>query len=376
MSDVLDQPHQLRALLHARAETAHQRALENGGAVPADELDELERLNRLIALLEDVRGPRRRKRWPVAAALGATLLVASILLFARVPATDIELAVITTEASFVLPTQQVFADVLDLSAVGAAGFSNATLPREIGTFEPADVTAIRVAAAANGERVGTVNLSGVVLPSETRVRIRSSSASRQYRLSFDARAFDIQIDVAGPTRVGTAAAPEAPVDFSIPRSIVLRSDSAVIDLDVTLLEGAAVAFSPLLDVGELSLFRVDDYPEHDRSVVRRVSAIQSGTLYLESLNGREYRLRTGQPLHFDRIVGQIRTLQLADDRISLQLHGRVHGMRTGAGSTDRSLMPTVLEWLHARHGASLLWGSTLYLFGLVAGVARWWSGRS
>jgi hypothetical protein len=46
-------------------------------------------------------------------------------------------------------------------------------------------------------------------------------------------------------------------------------------------------------------------------------------------------------------------------------------METGSEDSPRSLMPTWLEWLKARHGLSLLWGTTLYLFGLVLGVARW-----
>jgi hypothetical protein len=107
-----------------------------------------------------------------------------------------------------------------------------------------------------------------------------------------------------------------------------------------------------------------------------VSAIQSGTLYLESLNGSEYRLRSGQVLEFDEFEGQIRSLQLADNLITMQVHGRVRGMRTGVGSSERSLMPTVLEWLSARHGLSLLWGATLYLFGILAGVIRWWNGKA
>ena len=79
-------------------------------------------------------------------------------------------------------------------------------------------------------------------------------------------------------------------------------------------------------------------------------------------------------LEFDEIEGEIRMLRLTDDHIALQLHARVRGMSTGSGDTDRSLMPTWLEWLYARHGMSLLWGTTLYVFGLIAGILRWWRG--
>ena len=47
-------------------------------------------------------------------------------------------------------------------------------------------------------------------------------------------------------------------------------------------------------------------------------------------------------------------------------------MTSGSGDTRRSLMPTYLEWLQARHGLSLLWGTTLYVFGLVVAALRWW----
>jgi hypothetical protein len=51
------------------------------------------------------------------------------------------------------------------------------------------------------------------------------------------------------------------------------------------------------------------------------------------------------------------------------------GMTTGSGEGRRTLMPTYLEWMRARHGVSLLWGTTLYLFGLIAGALRWWGVR-
>jgi hypothetical protein len=34
-------------------------------------------------------------------------------------------------------------------------------------------------------------------------------------------------------------------------------------------------------------------------------------------------------------------------------------------------MPTWLDWLKARRGLYLLWGTAIYVFGLIAGVLRW-----
>jgi hypothetical protein len=371
----------LRAILRTRAAAARRRLLDNGGAIPADELDELERLSRLIQVSELAEPRAPRKRWPLAAALGATLAAVSILLFARVRQTDIELDLIASEVSFTVPTRQVLTELVDLSALGASGLSSIRLPPagSPAMFVKAragETVAIRVSTAVSGDRSGSINLAPVTLQPGTRVRVGSVAPAGQHRLTLDGTELDLQVAVLGPVQIGMAAAAIEELDFGRPRAIVLHSDSSEVDLDMSLTGDVPFAFTPLLDVRELSLFRVDDYPDRDASVVRRVSAIESGTLYLESLNGEERRLRSGQPLHFDDIDGQIRTLRLRDDGIALQLHGRVRGMRTGAGRTERSLMPTLLEWLHARHGASLLWGTTLYLFGLVVGVLRWWGART
>ena len=74
-------------------------------------------------------------------------------------------------------------------------------------------------------------------------------------------------------------------------------------------------------------------------------------------------------------AGRSRTLRLREDRIALRFHGHVRGMSTGSADSPRSLMPTYLEWIRARHGVELLWGTTLYLFGLIAGALRWWKGK-
>ncbi len=55
----------------------------------------------------------------------------------------------------------------------------------------------------------------------------------------------------------------------------------------------------------------------------------------------------------------------------MTFHGRVKGMKIGSDANPRSLMPTLLDWLRAQHGLSLLWGTTVYLFGIGLAVVRW-----
>jgi hypothetical protein len=34
-------------------------------------------------------------------------------------------------------------------------------------------------------------------------------------------------------------------------------------------------------------------------------------------------------------------------------------------------MPTLLEWTRAQHGLGLMWGATLYIFGIIGALMRW-----
>ena len=63
---------------------------------------------------------------------------------------------------------------------------------------------------------------------------------------------------------------------------------------------------------------------------------------------------------------------VADDGVRLRFHGRVRGLSSGSSEIKRSLMPTVLDWLRAQHGLSLLWGTTAYVVGLFITVLGWW----
>ena len=35
-------------------------------------------------------------------------------------------------------------------------------------------------------------------------------------------------------------------------------------------------------------------------------------------------------------------------------------------------MPSWLEYLKSNHGLSLLWSAVIYVFGIAAGIYRWW----
>jgi hypothetical protein len=63
---------------------------------------------------------------------------------------------------------------------------------------------------------------------------------------------------------------------------------------------------------------------------------------------------------------------LHEDHIALRFYGQVSDLRIHWGEETINLMPTYLEWLRTQHGLYLLWGSALYLFGLLITIVRWW----
>jgi hypothetical protein len=371
-----------RDLLSREATAIRDEVIQSGGQVSAERLASLERLARLAELSDAVQPPRR-KRWPVAVALGLTLLLVSILLFVRVPATEIELDLVLSEVSFVLSSAQRLSGALGLSALGVSGLREVGLPADArrdasrrGGSDGAEV-AIRLSVDSSGTHRGTVDLAPLILPAGTQVWVRRTGVSRQYRISLkspQASKVVLGADVNGPVRVAPSGAPAEAHDFPSPRAVVFEPGSDEVDLDVTFLSGADTAFSSNISVRQVSLFRIDEFRDPNRTFARRTSTILSGALYFESLNGQELKLRPGTGLQFERTDGEIRTLELGDHGLIVKFHGTVLGMTAGPGETRRNLMPTYLEWLTARHGLSLLWATTFYLFGLLLSALRWWRG--
>jgi hypothetical protein len=367
----------LRDLLNRQAKAVSEEAIQSGGHVSAEQVEALGRLVRLVEICDAVRPSLFRKWWP-AVALLSTLLLVSILFFARVSETEIELDLTLSEIGFVFPKQQILAEAMPVSALGVSGLEEIQLPRTRSraarTLRASEGvgSAVHLAVASDGERQGTATLAALTLPAGRRVWLRAMEVARQYRLSMNGSGLVLRVDVDGPIGVGFSGAPAEQLDSATPRSILLRPGSHAVDLDLTPSGRSTGAFPVGLSASDLSLFRIDQFMGAERTVIRRVSTILSGTLRFEALHGQERSLRPGEGVQFARSHGEIRALRLYDDHIALKFHGRVRGMTFGSGENHRSLMPTYFEWLRARHGLSLLWGTTLYVFGLIVTALRWW----
>ena len=369
----------LRELLDRELSDLTTDAADPDFVLTGERFDGLRRLSQLIAIRESAR-PKVRN-WLSALVVLGTLAVVTVLLFARVGETDIELEVNAAELAFDIPKDQVLTDAMNLAAIGASGLRAVDLPALL-AFKPRPgnpsdrhEVSVVLGAATSGSSRGTLTLAPVRVAAGKRLSFQRSSRPNGYRVSIDGRGLMLQAALSGTVSVGLSGAVAQTQTLASPQQIMLSGGAEDLDLD---LEFESLPQRPLaaqLEVRNLSFGRIDQYLGTDRTMLSRVSTVLGGTLFFEALDGKERRLRAGEELRFGMSLGNVRALELQQDAIALKFHGRVREMTIGTGDNQRSLMPTYLEWLQARHALSLLWGTSLYLVGLVAGVLRWWGLR-
>jgi hypothetical protein len=367
---------QLRDLLAEQVRAATDEAIRSGGQVPAEQVDSLSRLARLVEFYQAAQPAPARRRWPVVMALASTLVIVSLLLFARVRETEIEADLSLSEVSFALPTQQQLTERIVLSTLGASGVRHIELPDRITQTTPSSDDAesrLSLEVSPDPKRKSTISLDPLALPAATFVQVKHGELPRQYRLSLTGKNTELRANVNGPVKVTLPGeSSSAQIDFPQPDVFVMQSGEKEVDLDLTLLDPNKNHFSSQLSARDPSFFQIEDFRDPNSPPPRRVSTILSGTINFESLNGLERKIRPGEMIQLANSQVEIRTLRLTDDHIEMKFHGRVRGLNVGSDDSRRSLMPTWLEWLQARHSLSLLWGTAVYLFSLAIGALQWW----
>ena len=360
-----------RNLLKREAEAA-AKALRAGGDVSPQALERLQRIQQVVQAY-DATHPSRRRRWPVAAMFVASLVLCSLLLFVRRREVDIRLDLAVAEAAFVLRTEQKLTEAASLTMLGLSGMREIQLPPDrtgrTRTLFDGVVPPIRLAVAPDGATRGSITLETVILPGGARVRVRADDR-QGLRLSVQRAAIEGQASVYGPVELGVAGEGTQRLEVPSPEPILFRPAQDA-DLDLVLAAPGERVFAVPLPADSLSFVQVDRSGEETRTLVRRTSSILSGSLFLESLDGVERKIRPGEILELSGSRGEVTGLSVEAGHLTLRYEGRVTGMTIGAGENRRSLMPTWLEWLKARRSAWLLWGTAVYVFGLVMGFHRW-----
>jgi hypothetical protein len=371
----------LRELLARQTQAAAEQALRDGGQVSAAEV---ERLAALAQLADLTKGAPRR-RWPPAVALAVTLGLVSLLLFAHLSDTEIELDAVVSEASFSLTQGQPFSETVALSALGASGLRTVQWPRGLVPGEgrdaatPRPIAALRLtaaASAASAAETGSITLSAMQLPALAAVTVRAQGRGAELGLVIGPPVPALAASLFGAVRVDAAGLPATPIQSAVPATVELSPAAGEVELDLSPAQAGAPILVLPLAVRQLALDRIDERGVGDATRVRRASTVVSATVHLTALNGESRVVRRGERLRFDAAEGTLDVLELDGARLALAFHGRVRGMVAGSDDHPRDLMPTWLEWLRARHGLTLLWGSALYLFGLLMAAWRWWGSKA
>jgi predicted small lipoprotein YifL len=156
----------LVALLRQKVDQITGEAAAHDGLVAPETLGELERLARLVDVIERTRPVRRPARWPVVLVLVVTLTLVSLLLFLRVAETDIELDLVVSQVGFALTQPQVVTAIANLAELRASGLRGIQLPdaaRNARTDPPPTEAedSILLTTAGDASRRGTIALAPI-----------------------------------------------------------------------------------------------------------------------------------------------------------------------------------------------------------------------
>lgn len=371
----MTKPNLLKVLLHKEAAAMSDEAIRTDEQVPIDQLENFQRLAQIVKINDEIQRQRFQK-WPIVAILAGTLLIVSVLLFVRVSETEIELDVHLSQISFESAAQQHLTDVFNVFGIGVSGLQEIRMPHNGTRLSQADTTpetmnaAVHISVGQANTRKGTATLAPLVLSPGTRVQLKPEG--HNYQISISGITSLLRLDINGPISIVVAGVAKENLLARSPQPIVLRPGSEIVDVQLTTANSTDLTLSPNLLINHMWLSDIDELVGPSGTMARQLSTILSGTLYFESLRDSKRLLRPGEALRFDIAWGEIRRLIMGKDQIVLKFHGVVRRLQSGSFQQSFSLMPTYLEWIQAQHGLSLFWATTLYLFGLLAGILRWW----
>jgi hypothetical protein len=184
-----------------------------------------------------------------------------------------------------LPAQQVLTDGINVSSLGASGLREVQLPpvgdRERQTLKSSNgaEAALRLSVEPdNGTGQSSITLAPLALPGETRVWVRHTGPPRQYRLSLKGPDLNLRADVSGTVQMAIPGKGIERFDFASPDAVLLQSGGNEVDLDLVLPEKTSSSLSSM--AASAFLFHIDEFLDTNKTLVRRVSTILSGTLYL------------------------------------------------------------------------------------------------
>lgn len=365
------------ALAGVRAEAA--RRLAERAADPTAPLPELrdlqERLRLIDAGLAARSAPPPGRRWPPA--LWPVLAVAALV--------SVAAAVPVRSVPFTLDLRAQ-AVTLRLDAAGelASQPVDTELRIEGQTRLDSPAETLTKAAVESGPdrlllRAPQLTLRRVAYPAGSTLVVRSGP---QVQLTFDAPRppLTAELEFAGSTswRVGDAAA-SAPATFEHAEWVRASAGDAAqpdrrpppLELWLGRAAGKTYAWSGLRPVALQFVERRAGDAGGGNSVV--ASSLEQAHLTLPATGG-DVKLGAGDRLEIAGLV--LERLELAaGDSVGIKLSGTARVLTTRTGDFERSLKPSLLEFIARHHTLSLFWSAALMLWGAIAWVRKQFDSR-
>jgi hypothetical protein len=350
---------QLRAL---RDEAASRLALRLGEPdAPLVELRELhERFRLAEAALAD---PRRQRAMRLRIVIGSMLVVAVLLSLAatiRMPTVAFSLELDADAA------QLRFGPAGELGAQPLPGSLQA---RGWARLETADATLRTLGANTRPPYLAlsaqSLRLQRVAYPANSLLRLAAGPATLGLTFEAPQGVLRLELDAAGPATLNLGNSNErVQLDFGPGEWLGLEAGDSTSDqrpppLDLQLGRSGAQTLS-WLGLQPQGL-RFVDRQSTGGGQTRIVSTLQRATVNLPATGGT-VRLQAGDRLEIDGLEVE-RFELIAGNSLSLRVSGKAREMRSGVGGFDRSLKPSVLEFVARNHVLLLLWSAAAGLWG-------------
>lgn len=366
----MSRPDQPGALARVRGELAHR--LAERAADPAAPLSELRDLEERLRLVDAglAAGPAPPpRRWPMA--LYPALAVAALVsVAATVPVRSVP---------FTLELQ---AHEVTLQLGGAGELTSQPVDTEL---RIEGQTRLHSPAAALNEGASDAGTEYLVLraPQLTLRRVRYPAGSTlvvrsgpQVQLTFEAPRppLEAEIEFAGSTTWRTGDAPASPAvvfDHAEWVRATAHDDEPTRrppPLEVWLGRGAGKTYA-WSDLRPTAL----QFVQRRAGVGGRADAVVASSLEQAHLKlpvtQREVRLAMGDRLEIDGLV--VEHFQLAaGDSVGIKLSGTARVLAVRTGDFERSLKPSLLEFISRHHTVGLFWSAALTLWGAIAWVRK------
>ena len=360
----------LRSLVKQQFQRISAAAVSKG-EVSDEDLLKLKQLSELDASLP--KPPARpARRWPVILLSLGIFLIPGVMISIKVSSIEVQFNLLVSELSWHQQQAGEIAGHIILDSLEVNSFGNISLPRTQQTGEQAlTVPPANFWIPENGS--GKISLAPISAGSGTQVWLSKSLNDTTAALSMKGPKTRVTANLSGIVGIDAGGSRLSERDFGRARPVNFEAtEPNLLDLALRFDGNQNISFPSHIMISSLSLQEVEDVMVNGLPTKKNFSTILKGEIYNESMNGKKYSIRKGEWLLVDGIEGEIRSMQLTDDGIRLDYHGKVTSISVGSNQHKRDLMPNWLEWFGERHSVKMLWGAFLWLLTTFFGVIKWW----